>query len=207
MENFLFDFLVYNDGSFAYIFAFSLLLACGLGLPIPEDIILFTMGYLSYLQIVDFSHAVIICLIGVLIGDFIVYFLGRKFGRRLLSTSFFSKIFPDARIEKTRLLFQRWGNKVIFAARFMPGLRAPTYFSMGMLHQPFRLMLLYDGIAAVISVPLLTGATYYFGDQIQEAIGFAKRIQFGIIFLILLIILFFVAKHFILNRKKKNVSP
>ena len=49
MDNFLFEFFVDSSGWAPYLIAFGVLLACGVGVPIPEDITLFAMGYLAYL--------------------------------------------------------------------------------------------------------------------------------------------------------------
>lgn len=192
----LLEFLIYLQGPVTYLVAFGVLLACGLGLPIPEDITLFTMGILSYYGLADLKTSIAICLCGVLLGDSVTYFIGRKYGVRLIKRGFFAKIFPPDRMEKTRHLFHKYGNKVILAARFMPGLRAPTYFSAGTLHLPFRVFIFYDGIASLISVPLLIGVIYYFGDHVDRVIQIARKVQNGIAFLITGIVLLLILKHY-----------
>lgn len=198
----LLETLIYAQGPLSYGIAFGVLLLCGLGLPIPEDITLFTMGLLSYYGLADLKLSIIVCLAGVLIGDCLIYYFGKRFGVRLLKKKFFMKMLPPERMERVRSLFHRLGNKVIFAARFMPGLRAPAYFSAGTLNLPFKVFLFYDGLAAILSVPLLTGAAYYFGDQVDYVIQVARRVQHGIAFLILGIILVFVLKHFLFKKRK-----
>lgn len=192
----LLEFLIYLQGPVTYLVAFGVLLACGLGLPIPEDITLFTMGILSYYGLADLKSSIVVCLAGVLLGDSVTYFIGRRYGVRLVKKGVFAKIFPPDRMEKTRHLFHKWGNKVILAARFMPGLRAPTYFSAGALHLPFRVFIFYDGLASLISVPLLIGVVYYFGDHVDKVIQIARKVQNGIAFLILGIVLLLVLKHY-----------
>ncbi|MBI3555325.1 MAG: DedA family protein [Deltaproteobacteria bacterium] len=199
----LFEFLLYKPAGFPYFAAFSMLVACGLGLPIPEDITLFTMGYVAYAGIASFKGSVAVCLVGVLLGDTIIYWIGRKFGVRLAKRGIFARMLPPERMDRTREMFHRMGNKVIFAARFMPGLRAPTYFSAGTLHLPFRVFIFYDGLAALLSVPLLIGVTYFFGEQIDSAVAMARRVQNGIAFLILAIVLLLVAKHYIFKNKRR----
>lgn len=198
----LFEFLLYKPASFPYVAAFLMLLACGLGLPMPEDITLFLMGFASYRGIADFKISVVVCMVGVLLGDSLIYWIGRRYGTRLATRGIFAKMLPPERMEKTREMFHRMGNKVIFAARFMPGLRAPTYFSAGTLHLPFRVFFFYDFLASILSVPLLIGVTYYFGEHIEKAIEIARTVQHGIVFVILGIIAIFVAKHFITKRLK-----
>jgi membrane protein DedA with SNARE-associated domain len=134
----VFEFLLYMPPAIPYVAAFLMLLVCGLGVPIPEDITLFIMGYLAFNRLADFWISVAVCMVGVLLGDSIIYWMGRHYGPRLTKKGLFARLLPPERMERTRKLFHKWGNKVIFAARFMPGLRAPTYFSAGTLHMPFR---------------------------------------------------------------------
>lgn len=210
MHNFdlerLFEFILYKPAEFPYIAAFTMLVACGLGLPMPEDITLFLMGFAAYRGIADFKISVIVCLFGVLFGDSVIYWVGHKYGMRLTSKGILAKILPPDRMGRTREMFHRLGNKVIFAARFMPGLRAPTYFSAGALHLPFKVFIFYDGLAALLSVPLLIGVTYFFGEHIDKAIGIARRVQNGVVLLIVGIIAVFVVKHYVSKRLDRRKS-
>ena len=43
-------------------------------------------------------------------------------------------------------------------ARFMPGLRAPIYFTAGTVGVKFHTFLFYDGLAALVSVPAIVPA-------------------------------------------------
>jgi membrane protein DedA with SNARE-associated domain len=50
-------------------------------------------------------------------------------------------------------------------------------------------------------VPLLIGVTYHFGDHIEAGIKLARKVQNGIVLVILAIIVLLVAKHFVLKRR------
>ena len=54
-------------------------------------------------------------------------------------------------------------------ARFLPGLRAPTYFTVGHSRVPFWEFLLFDGLAALVSAPLWVCLGFWFGDDIERA--------------------------------------
>jgi membrane protein DedA with SNARE-associated domain len=72
---------------------------------------------------------------------------------------------------------QNHGYKVIFSARFMPGVRSQVFLSSGALGIPFRVFLLFDGLAAMISVPAIVYSCYFFGDQINNAVGVIKNVE------------------------------
>lgn len=205
MDKFL-ETLLYLQGPIPYVVAFALLVACGIGLPLPEDITLFTMGLLSYYGLVDLKVSIVVCLAGVLIGDCLIYWFGRHYGVRLLKKRFFAKLIHEERMERVKALFHRWGAKVIFLTRFMPGLRAPTYFTAGSLHLPFGVFIFYDGLAALLSVPLLTAVVYYFGDHVDYVIQVVRKVQNGVALVILGLVLILIAKHFIFSKpwKKKD---
>ena len=198
----LVEFLIYQPWWAIYAIIFVALLACGLGLPMPEDLILFTMGYCAYNGLADLRIGIVVCMVGVLIGDSSIYYFGRYFGERMTRRWPFKTVLPPERMERTRALFLRWGNKVIFLARFMPGLRAPVYFSAGTLRLPFRIFFSYDLFAATISVPLLTYAMYRFGGQVDLVIKKAHEIQGGVAALILVGILFLTVKHQLAKKRR-----
>lgn len=202
----LVEFLIYQPWWAIYVVLFLILIVCGLGLPVPEDIILFTMGYCAYNGLADLKIGIAVCMVGVLAGDAIIYFLGYHFGKKFAKQGAFSRLLPEERMNKTKALFHKWGNKVIFVARFMPGLRAPVYFSAGTLHLPFRIFFSYDFLASLISVPLLVGAMYKFGGQVDIVIKKAHKIQGGIAMLVATVVLLFLLKHFITSRKSKRAA-
>src|ERR1700733_11378159 len=73
------------EGLTAYATIFGVLFGCGLGIPIPEDLTLVTAGYLAYLENIDLGWAIVVCLVGVLSGDFLLFTLGRLFGKRIFA--------------------------------------------------------------------------------------------------------------------------
>jgi membrane protein DedA with SNARE-associated domain len=197
----LIDFLLNFYGPMPYIIVFGILLACGLGVPIPEDITLVVGGVLAYYGVCDVWVMIAVCLAGVMIGDSFVFWLGAKYGRALTKKWFFHKVLPDDRLDAVQGKFKKYGNKLIFAARFMPGLRAPIFFSAGVLHLPFSIFFSFDGIAALLSVPAIVGGVYIFGDEIDHFIRIMRNFEYGILAIIVAVILFLTAKWYHGQRK------
>lgn len=163
----LLDFLI-PYGVHSYFVMFGLLLACGFGLPLPEDVILITGGILASRGVTGYWTTVAVTLTGVLIGDGAIFFMGRMAGPRIKSSFLFRHILTEHRNEKVRLDLQKYGHNVIFLARFMPGLRMPIYLTTGMYHVPAWKFFLLDGLAALISVPLWIHLGYLFGSNLEE---------------------------------------
>lgn len=200
------DFLLNFYGPTPYLLIFGALLLCGLGLPIPEDVFLFAGGLTCYYGLTNLWLMIIVAYVGVMFGDSVIFFLGAFYGRRLTKKWIFHKLFPDERLDLVAKSFRERGNKLIFAARFMPGFRAPIFFSAGTLHLPYRIFFFYDGVAALLSVPLIIGAVYYFGDELDRVIRIIQRVEHGILFVIIGAICVVFAKWYWNHRKmKKNI--
>jgi membrane protein DedA with SNARE-associated domain len=200
--DFLLDALLDFYGYEPYLIIFGILLACGLGLPIPEDITLIVAGALVYYRVCTLGGAIFVGLIGVLVGDSLMFWLGRHYGRKLTKKWIFHQLLPDERLDAVGKLLNERGDKLLFAARFMPGLRAPLFFSAGVLHLPFRKFFLYDGAAALLSVPAIIGVTYTFGDQLDSAVSLVKRAEYGILTVILLVITIGIGKWWLAKKRK-----
>jgi membrane protein DedA with SNARE-associated domain len=198
------DFLLNFHGPTPYFLIFGILLICGLGLPIPEDVTLFAAGLASYYGLTNLWVMIVVCFLGVILGDSIIFLLGAKYGRKLTKKWFFHKLLPDERLNSVGAQFRKRGNKLIFAARFMPGLRAPIFFSAGTLHLPYRVFFFYDGLAAFLSVPAIVGAVYYFGDDLDKVVRVIQRVEHGIIFVILGVVLTIIGKWYITHRRLKK---
>jgi membrane protein DedA with SNARE-associated domain len=196
----LLDFYGYEP----YLIIFGILLACGFGLPIPEDVTLIVAGALVYYRVVSLSGAILVCLAGVLLGDSIMFWLGKTYGRKLTKKWFFHKLLPDERLDAVGKQLNTRGYKLLFAARFMPGLRAPIFFSAGVLHFPFRKFIFMDGLAAMLSVPAIIAVTHHFGDELEMAVSLVKRAEYGILALITAVIAYVAGKWWLKRKREKR---
>lgn len=187
-------------GTYSYFVIFAVLLACGFGLPLPEDITLIAAGILAARSIIDFNTAVALCMFGVLLGDGIVFWLGSHYGTRLRGTRFFRIILPEKRDAAVKAVFQKYGDKVIFMARFMPGLRTPLFFATGSYHVSFWKFLFLDGFAALISVPLWVYVGYLFGSNLEELERVVRKAQVGIYSALILLLVIFIGAYFYKKR-------
>ncbi|MBF0313800.1 MAG: DedA family protein [Oligoflexia bacterium] len=171
-----------------YSILFGVLILCGFGLPLPEDIVLIIGGYLSYFDFLNVHIMVLVGLAGVLLGDSIMFFLGRRYGPALLNHRYLSRIVTPDKIKRAQININKYGNRIFFIARFLPGLRSPIFFTGGTLKTRFYIFFAYDGIAALLSVPLWVYSAYYGGEYIYRVIQIGKNAQVFILGLILLIV-------------------
>ncbi len=72
-------------------------------------------------------------------GDSLIYLAGRRVGRRVRTGhGWLARVVTPAAPHLVEGLFARHGEKIVIAARFMPGVRAVTYFTAGSAGMPYR---------------------------------------------------------------------
>lgn len=147
---------------------FVLLLACGFGLPMPEDIILISGGILAQRENASLWPSFLVAYVGVIMGDSIMYFLGYRYGHRLLDTRFGRMMLPPARRVKVEKVFQKYGRWTVLGGRFAAGIRAGVFLTAGTMRVPYRIFFICDTIAALASVPLFILLGYKFSQNIDR---------------------------------------
>jgi membrane protein DedA with SNARE-associated domain len=153
------------------------LLAAGLGFPIPEEIPIVTAGALLGHKASDPNSTLRwfimlpVCISGVVIGDTLLYSIGRFFGPWLLSKKWVQKrVLPPQKRARIEHNFKRYGIWILLVARLMPGIRSPIFIMAGMNRLPVTKFLIADGLYAIPGVSLLFFAGYWFTDQFVEIV-------------------------------------
>ena len=66
------------QGFVAYATVFSILVACGLGIPLPEDISLILGGFLAHKGAANLPMMMVVGFAGILAGDSLIFLAGRR---------------------------------------------------------------------------------------------------------------------------------
>ncbi len=149
-----------------YVAVWIALMICGLGLPLPEDVTLVAGGVIAGLGYANVHAMFALCMVGVLLGDATVFMLGRHYGERMLKWRWVARMLPPQRYAMVQHKFARYGNRVLFVARFLPGMRTTIYAAAGATRRVSLLrFLLIDTLAALISVPVWVYLGYFGADN------------------------------------------
>ena len=201
------DFLIAFFTDYGYIAVFGILILCGFGLPIPEDITLVSGGVISGLDLANPHTMCIVGLAGVLIGDSTMFLAGRIFGYRIQRIRTFRRILSPRRFSQIQRKFKQYGLSLLFVARFLPGLRSPIFLVAGMSRRiPYHTFILMDGFAALISVPVWIYLGYFFADNLDLLMEYVKDVQkliylcLGVVLLIVLLVYLKKRFHHKLNK-------
>lgn len=203
----LITFLSAFDGFTGYGLIIGILFICGLGVPIPEDITLIAAGILAALGNISFTGALIAGFVGVLLGDTLLFFLGRFYGYRVFKLPVFRRIFTEERIRIAKMRVLSNSKFICFTARFLPGLRAPIFLTAGILGVRPVVFIALDGVAALISVPIWVWLGWYVGDNLDQALEIAGRAQKAVIAgVIFLIVGYFLFNRYNRSRQKDRID-
>jgi membrane protein DedA with SNARE-associated domain len=170
------------QGFLAYATVFGILVACGLGVPLPEDISLILGGFLAHKGAASLPVMMVVGFAGILVGDSLIFFAGRRLGARLgrnpNAGGFFARIVTPEKRAKVEGLFTKHGQKIVCIARFMPGVRAVTYFTAGSVGMSYWRFIFWDGLAALLSAPIFIWLGFYFGGELDMLISKFKEGQY-----------------------------
>ena len=163
-------------GDWGYLTYLLLLVATGLGSPIPEDLILATAGYLISASAFSWPGALILGVLGVVSSDLLLYAWGRRLGTGVRRGSMSRLVSPEHLAAAERWLV-RFGDKAVFFGRLLPGTRTVAFIGAGVRRMPLGRFLLFDVLGAMVWVPTVLFA----GTQVGEEIGGLDQLlaQFG----------------------------
>jgi membrane protein DedA with SNARE-associated domain len=160
---------------FGYFGIFIVLVLGGLGLPVPEEAPIILAGILSRKGTMEIIPALASSFAGVLVGDFLVYFLGYYYGEKVLSLPLTRKFLTRAREAQIKGYFHRHGVKILILGRFAVGFRTAAYLTAGILRLPTLKLFLTDLFAVSISTLLMFWLAYAFASQVEQGLNEAKH--------------------------------
>lgn len=136
---------------------------------ISEDLACIGAGLLAARGILSYWPAMFAGLIGIFVGDILLYLAGRWLGAEAVRKAPFKWFITQKDLEKSYYWFEAKGPMIIIASRFIPGTRFPTYVSAGIIGASFWTFILYFGVASLLWTPALVGLAMLIG---QELIGY-----------------------------------
>jgi membrane-associated protein len=148
-------------GAAAVIFA-----ECGLliGFFLPGDSLLFTVGLLVAQD--KISYPLWLCcavlFVAAIVGNACGYFIGDRAGPKIFQRDD-STIFKKEYVEKTHQFFEKYGNRAIVLARFVPVVRTFITVMAGVGTMSFRRFMIYSAVGGAIWAVGVTLLGYYLG--------------------------------------------
>ncbi|GIP37081.1 hypothetical protein J31TS4_03610 [Paenibacillus sp. J31TS4] len=125
-----------------YVLGIALMLEL-LALPLPGEVLMTYTGLMIFQGHLNWGLSILTAGFGASLGMTLSYWIGFKLG-----TPFFEKygakihLGPD-KLRKTSEWFERYGNKLLLIAYYIPGIRHFTGYFSGVTRMPFRTYMLF----------------------------------------------------------------
>ena len=188
--------LLATEGYLIYVILFLALMGGALGLPIPEDLPLIAAGIFAARGDASILGLFLTCYIGVVVGDFIIFAMGRWFGAALFSKPWFKRRLSPRRLKRFKINLERRSLITIFVARHLFYLRMATFLACGAVKMRYTRFIIADAIAALVSVPLMMTVGYFAADYHEEILDNLEWIFLGLAIIAI--------GYFLLTRRTKK---
>lgn len=157
--------LIIHYGAFA---VFAILFAeSSLVFFLPGDSLLFVAGILAAQHLIAFWPAVLLGLIGAVLGNNFGYWLGKKFGEPLFSLERWY-LFKREHIDKVEQYYKSYGPLTIVLARFIPGIRTIAPIAAGVGSMNYGTFFIYNVGGATAWLLLIMSTGYFLGRTIPN---------------------------------------
>jgi membrane protein DedA with SNARE-associated domain len=120
-----------------------------LGLVLPGELALLLGGVLAQQDRIPLAAVLVVGVVGALAGDSVGYWIGRRWGPRLLTSRLGRRVGP-ARLHKVESLLLRGGGWALIVGRCTAGARVVLPGLAGMLSLRYRTFALWTGAAATV---------------------------------------------------------
>ena len=138
---------------------------------VSEDLTCIGTGLLIARGSLPWTAGVGACLVGLVVGDLLLYAGGRAIGRPVTRVPPLRWLVRRDELERACRWFTERGPALLLGGRFVPGTRLPTYVAAGVVRMPLLPFSLWILVAAVLWTPLLVGGAALFGATAAERIG------------------------------------
>ncbi|HVS13608.1 MAG TPA: alpha/beta fold hydrolase [Thermoanaerobaculia bacterium] len=138
---------------------------------ISEDLTCIAAGILVAQGRIGFVPATGACYVGIVAGDLLLFWAGRRIGRPIVRQAPFKWWLDERAIEQSSQWLRRWGGLVILMTRTLPGARLPTNVAAGLLRTDFWRFCLYFLVAGLFWTPALVGASAWLGEELLPSLG------------------------------------
>lgn len=159
------ELIIKDYGVLTYLVLF-LIVFCETGLivtPIlPGDSLLFVAGAIASRGLLDIRLLILLIASAAILGDMVNYTVGRFFGDRLFKNE--SRFLKKSYIDKTHILFEKYGNKAIVICRFVPIVRTFTPFLAGFGKMTYPKFMFYNVTGGIAWTLIFLLGGFYFGE-------------------------------------------
>ncbi|SFJ08118.1 DedA family protein [Thermoflavimicrobium dichotomicum] len=189
---------------YGYIGIFLFLVLGIVGLPLPDEIMMTFLGYMTSIGKLDLFLTFLSAFSGSVVGITVSYVLGIRLGYPFLK-KYGEKIFiTRRRLKITQRMFRKYGSWLLFIGYFIPGVRHVTAYIAGISQLPYYQFALFAYTGAAVWCTTFISLGNLLGDKWQQA--FKLFHQYGMIALMIAAPIFILVIGLYIWRRKKTLN-
>ena len=147
-----------------YLFIFVVVLAEAIGLPVPAALALVAGGAAAAAGTLSLPKALTIALTAMLIGDTLLFVLGRYMGWSFLGLLCRLSVNPESCVLRSAESFYKRGKTTLLIAKFIPGVNTMAPPLAGSMRMPAQQFLRLDFAGASLYILAYGGVGFLFRD-------------------------------------------
>ncbi|WML46025.1 DedA family protein [Neobacillus sp. PS3-40] len=169
------------------------------GIPAPEESLLFLVGVLIVHHKLSFGPAVLSAVLGAFLGMLTAYFCGKYVGYPFIKKYGKYVGLTNERWENASTKYTKNVRKTILLGFYMPGIRQISPYFAGITKIPFRKFFVFSLLGTLLwTIPFIV-AGYYAGKVFNINPEYVPYL--GVFFLVVFLI-YVLLKHFKKNKSK-----
>lgn len=185
-------------GGLSYFGVFILAMLSNIFIPVPEELILVVMGYLSGNGLFLYPIVMALFIMGLMLSDYVLYSLSLR-GSKLVKS--FIKRLEKRGLLKNESYTRKHIKKIIFFSRFLVYLRFIGPVMSGYLRVDRKTFLSHNFLALVVYVNVFLGLGHHFHKQIEFITNgvarFKNYLLIGLLTIGTIVVLRYIQKNFL----------
>ncbi|HVK39736.1 MAG TPA: DedA family protein [Candidatus Kapabacteria bacterium] len=169
--------------------------------PAPSDVVMLFIATLAGMGLIGIVPSIAIATAGSVSGFMTAFWIGRRFGRRLVESNRLPFITEKA-LAKVDGWFERWGYGVVIANRFLAGTRAVISFFTGMSRLKFLPTTLLCVVSALAWNSLIIWLGSLLGANWRDGIVYVQRYGQVVVAVLVVLALVWGVRKFIRYRRE-----
>ncbi len=179
-------------------------------IPIPSEITMPFSGFLASQGKLSFWAIVFVGTLANLAGSLVAYYVGllleetvlltliRKYGRFILLS--------EHDYHRAEVWFRKYGDKIIFISRLLPGVRTVISLPAGMFEMNLKKFIIYTAIGCFLWSAFLTYIGYVLGENWMSLEGYFRKFEILIVLVVIIGALWYLERHLKIIKKIRNRS-
>jgi membrane protein DedA with SNARE-associated domain len=188
----LVEFITSFIAHLGYAGIFSLMILESALIPIPSEIIMPFSGFLSSTGKLDPFLVTLSGSLGNLIGSLLTYYFGIKAGRQFILRYGKYILFKKEHLEITENLFRRYGDRISFVGRLLPGIRTYVSLPAGIGKSNFTKFIVYTFAGSIVWNSMLTYVGMSLGSSWKNIDKYSIYLDVAAILLVAAFIMWFI---------------